>query len=326
MQMFFGFMVSDSLSAAAKLGVADLLKGGPKGADELARESGVHARSLYRLLRALASVGVFSQDTGGRFRLTPLGGPLRSDDPDSLRSFMIFMGTDWHHRTWADLPYSIQTGRPAFERLYGKPYFDYLAEHPEPAQVFHDAMTSLSASSGRAVAEAYDFSGVGRLVDVGGGHGLLLASVLAKYPEMRGVLLDAPQVIEGAKGLIEGGGLAGRVEAVAGDFFESVPAGGDAYIMKHIIHDWDDERAATILGNCREAMAEGGRLLVVEMVIPEGDAPSPGKFLDLEMLLFMRSFERTEAEYRELFGSAGFELTRVVPTPSPYGVIEGVRR
>ena len=171
MQMFFGFMVSDALSAAAELGVADLLKGGPKSADELARVLGVHARSLHRLLRALASVGVFAQDGDGRFRLTPLGGPLRSDDPDSLRSFMVFMGTDWHHRTWADLPHSIQTGQPAFERLYGKPYFDYLAEHPEPARVFHDAMTSLSASSGRAVAEAYDFSGVRRLVDVGGGTG-----------------------------------------------------------------------------------------------------------------------------------------------------------
>lgn len=236
------------------------------------------------------------------------------------------MGTDWHNRTWAELPYSIQTGRPAFEHLYGKAYFDYLAENPAPAQVFNDAMTSLSGSVSEAVVDAYDFSTVTKLVDVGGGRGLLLTSILEKYPQMKGVIFDSQTVIEGAQAASKAQGMDGRCEAVAGDFFESVPEGGDAYIMKHIIHDWDDDHALRILQNCQQAMAENGRVLVVEMVIPEGNTSSPGKFLDLEMLLFMRSFERSAAEYRTLFERAGFKLTRVVPTHSPYSVIEGARR
>lgn len=187
-------------------------------------------------------------------------------------------------------------------------------------------MTGLSGSAAAAVVTAYDFSGISKLVDVGGGHGLLLTSVLEKYPQMKGMLFDAQSVIEGAKELIGKPSVASRCEAVGGDFFKSVPAGGDGYIMKHIIHDWNDEGALTILHNCREAMTENGKLLVVEMVIPKGNNPSPGKFLDLEMLLFLHSYERTEEEYRSLFEHAGFTLTRVIPTPSPYSVIEGVRR
>jgi hypothetical protein len=242
-----------------------------------------------------------------------------------LRSFVIFIGADWHWRVWSDLFYSTQSGQPGFERIYGKAYFDYLAKNPAPAQVFNDAMTSFSASVSTAVINAYDFTGITKLVDVGGGHGLLLASILEKYPQMSGVLFDAPSVIDGAKEVIEEHGVGGRCDAVGGDFFASVPAGGDAYIMKHIIHDWEDERALTILQNCHRAMTENGKLLVVEMVIPEGNTPSLGKFLDLEMLLFLHSYERTEAEYRALFERAGFKLTRIVPTPSPHSVIEGVR-
>jgi hypothetical protein len=325
MQMIFGFMNSQAISVAAKLGVADLLAEGAKSADELARATGAHPRSLYRIMRALAGGGIFAEDETGRFRLTPLAEPLRRDAPDSLRSLAIFFGADWHWRVWSDLSHSAQTGRPAFESIYGKAYFDYLAENPAPAEVFNDAMTSLSASVSAAVVSAYDFSGITKLVDVGGGHGLLLASILEKYPQMSGVLFDAPSVIEGANDVIEAHDVGGRCETVGGDFFASVPAGGDAYIMKHIIHDWEDERALIILQNCHRAMTEGSRLLVVEIVLPEGNTPSLGKFMDLQMLLFLHSYERTEAEYSSLYQRAGFKLTSIVPTLSPYSVIEGVR-
>jgi hypothetical protein len=325
MQMIFGFMVTQAITTAATLGIADLLKDKPQSTDELARATGAHPRALYRLLRATASVGVFAEDEAGRFHLTPLAEPLRSDAPDSLRHFAVFMGANWHWPVWGGLPDSVRTGQPAFEQIHGQAYFDYLPQHPEQAQVFNDAMTSLSISVSAAVVAAYDFAGIKKLVDIGGGHGHLLAAILEKYPQMSGVIADTPSVIAGAQEAIGARGLSHRCAAVGIDFFAEVPAGGDAYIMKHIIHDWDDERALMIIRNCHQAMAENGRLLVVEMVIPEGNAPSPGKFLDLEMLLFMRSFERTEAEYRALFEEAGFKLTRIVPTPSPYSVIEGVR-
>ena len=321
MQIMFGIIPTLAIGVAAKFGIADFLRDGAKTADELAALAGVHSRSLYRLLRATASVGVFSEDADGRFSLTPLAQPLRSDASDSVRSFAIFYSDDWHMRVWAELNYSVQHGEPAFDRIHGQEFFPYLEENPVHAQIFNDAMTSNSAAACGAVNAAYDFSGINKLVDVGGGHGLLLTSIIEKYPQMSGVLYDAQSVIDGATGLISG-----RCEAVSGDFFTSVPAGGDAYIMKHIIHDWDDEHSLKILRNCHESMTEGGKVLVVEMVIPEGDAPSLGKFLDLEMLLFLRSFERTEAEYRTLFERAGFEVTRIIPTPSPYSVIEGVRK
>ena len=321
MQVFFGIVPTLAIGAAAKFGIADFLKDGPKTADELASLAGVHSRSLYRLLRATASVGVFSEDADGRFRMTPMAEPLRSDAPDSVRSFAIFFSDDWHMRVWAELPYSVQHGTPAFDHINGKEFFPYLEENSTHAKVFNDAMTSNSAAACAAVLDGYDFSGINKLVDVGGGHGLLLSSIMAKYAQMSGVLYDAQSVINGATAIISE-----RCEAVGGDFFQSVPAGGDAYIMKHIIHDWDDEHSLKILRNCREAMTENGKVLVVEMIIPPGDAPSPGKFLDLEMLLFLRSFERTEAEYRALFDRAGLELTRIVPTPSPYSVLEGVRK
>jgi hypothetical protein len=326
MQMIFGFVTSQAISVVAKLGIADLLKEEARNADELALSTGTQAKPLYRIMRALASVGIFAEDDTGRFRMTPLAEPLRSDAPDSLRDFAIFLGADWHWRAWGDLSGSARGGEPAFERTHGQPYFGYLGANPEPARVFNDAMTSLSTAASAAVVNAYDFAGTTRLVDVGGGHGLLLASILQQYPQMSGVLFDAPSVVEGAKDVIGGHGVSERCDAVGGDFFTSVPASGDAYIIKHIIHNWDDERAATILRNCHRSMTENGKLLVVEMVLPEGNAPSLGKLLDLEMLvLFLHAHERTEAEYHALFELAGFRLTRIVPTKSAYSIIEGVR-
>ena len=324
MEMIFSPVPAQALSVAAKLGVADLLTEKAKSAEELAQALGVQARPLYRLLRALASVGVFAEDQSGQFHLTPLAEPLRSAAPDSVRSFAIYFGADWHRRVWGELGYCVQTGQSAFEKVYGKPFFDYLAENPEPAEDFNNAMTSHSASDSATVVDAYDFTGINKLVDIGGGHGALLATILAKYPQMNGVLFDAPSVVAGAGEVIASHDVSGRCETAGGDFFASVPAGGDAYIMRHIIHDWDDERALTILKNCHQAMTENGRLLVVEIVITEGNTPSLGKFLDLAMLVLVNSFERTAAEYNTLLAQAGFKLTRIVPTPSQYSVIEAV--
>ncbi|HEX2225577.1 MAG TPA: methyltransferase [Candidatus Binatia bacterium] len=323
MQMIFGFMTSQAISVAASLGIADLMRDGAKSVDELALRSGAHAGALYRLMRALASVGVFAEDGERRFCLTPLAEPLRSDAPDSLRAFSIFFGADFHLRVWGELLYSVKHGQPAFHHLHNSEVFEYLERNPVHAEVFNNGMTSLSASVADPIVSTYDFSGFRKLVDVGGGHGYLLAAVLKRYPGLTGLLYDTPLVLNGAGSVLRG--VESRCELVAGDFFDSVPPGGDAYMMKHIIHDWEDEKAIKILRNCHRVMDPEGRLLVIEMVVPEGNAPSPSKFLDLEMLLFLRSCERTEKQYRELFKKGGFELTRVVPTSTPYSIVEGVR-
>ena len=311
-----------AILVAANLGLADLLKDGPLSIADLAEATGTHARSLYRMLRALASRGIFSEDADGRFSLTALADPLRSDAPDSIHNWALFVGSEAELQTWAHLSYSVRTGKPAFEHIFGKGWFDYLDEQPEMAQIFNHLMTGGSTSDAAAIIEAYDFSVYRKIVDVGGGHGALLAHILAQNPQSSGVLFDAPSVIVGATGAIDTHVDQGRAEKVAGNFFEAVPNGGDAYVLKYIIHDWDDERAVMILKNCRQAMAENGRVLLVEMVIPAGNAPSPGKFLDLEMLLYFHSRERTEAEYRDLLQQAGLELITITPTASPFSIIE----
>ncbi len=323
-QMIFGFMPAQAIATAAKLGIADLLKDGPRPVEDLAQATRTHGRSLYRLLRALASVGVFAEDADGRFRLTEMAEPLRSDVPESLRAFSIYFGADFHMRVWEDLLYSVTHGQPVFQHIHNKGVFEYFEDHPGHAKIFNDAMTSFSASVSEPIVRAYDFSGIGKIADVGGGHGLLLSAILNEHPAMKGVLYDAPSVIGGAKNLLDAQGVGARCELVAGDFFQSAPA-AEAYIMKHIIHDWEDEKSIKILRNCHGAMTGKGKVLVVEMVVPEGNAPSPGKFIDLEMLLFLHGYERTEKEYAALFEKGGFKLTRVVPTESPYSIVEGVR-
>ncbi len=326
LEMIFGFMLSRSIAVAAQLKIADLLRDGSKTSDEMAQLVGVHPRSLYRLLRALAGAGIFSETANGRFSLTPLGELLRSDAPESLRGFAATLADEVNFEVWADLPYSIQNGEPVVPHKLGTTWFEWLGQHPVKAGEFHDAMTSLSAGAVAAVIKAYDFSGINKLVDVGGGHGFLLASVLSKYPNIKGILYDAPEVVTGAREVLAAHGVADRCEAVGGDFLKSVPTGGDAYIMKHIIHDWNDEDCLKILNHCRAGMAAGGKVLIVEMVIPERNVPAISKFLDLQMLVFLTGCERTESEYRALLDTAGFELTRIVPTPSAYSVIEGVRK
>jgi hypothetical protein len=325
LEMFWGLGISRVIAVAAEFFIADYLKDGPKSIEYLAEKIKVHPRSLYRILRACASVGIFSEDSEKRFSLTPLAEPLLSDAPNSLRAYAQVHGTDWQFQTWADLSYSLQTGKPAFEKVFGMNAFDYFWSHPKAMQEFNDSMTSSSAFSGEAVLNGYDFSGISKLVDVGGGQGLLLARILQKYPQMKGVVYDVPPVVEGAKEIMKQHDVADRGEIVGGDFFESVPEGGDAYIMKFVIHDWNDEQCITILKNCRKAMQPQGKVLIVEMVLPEGNAPSVGKWMDLQMLLYASGCERTVAEYRTLLDKAGFELTKIIPAPaSPFSIVEGV--
>lgn len=325
LQMVSGYWVSQALYVAAKLGIADLLKDGSKCCDELARATQVNAQALYRLMRGLASLGVFAESEPGHFTLTPLAACLQSDVPGSLRG-IVLMGGGEYYQAWGNFFYSIQTGKSAFEDLYGMPLFEYYAQNPESGKMYDEAQKSGSSAARTAILKIYDFSGIRRLVDVGGGNGSLLTSILIANPTMQGVLFEQASVIAEAKDLIEVEGASKRCELVAGDFFESVPSGGDAYILRYILHNWDDEGAIAILKNCHHAMVENGKILVIEQVIPPGNEPFIGKLLDLHMLvLFPGGRERTENEYRALFEASDFQLTKIVPTKANVSVIEGIR-
>jgi hypothetical protein len=324
MQMMTGYWVSQAIYAAAKLGIADLLKDGPKSSDELAHVTGMHAQSLYRLLRALASMGVFVENADGRFGLTPLAEYLRTGVPGSLRAFML-LNSELQYRAYGEILHSLQTGETAFKLVCGQELFPFLTQHPAAAAVFDEAMTGYTTQVSAAVAAAYGFSQFGTLVDVGGGHGILLTTILQANPALRGVLFDLPHVAEDAKQRLAAAGLAERCTSIGGDFFAAVPQGGDAYLLKWIIHDWDEERAVTLLKNCHRAMAENGKLLLIEAVIPPGNAPFFHNFLDLTMLVVTGGRERTGAEYRALLAAAGFRLTQIIPTQSEMSVIEAVR-
>ncbi len=317
--------VSNAIIAAARLGIADLLKDGPKSSEELAQAVGANPESLYRLLRALTNVDIFAQNKDGRFQLTAISKYLQSDTPGSMHSLMLMCSDEWHYESWSQLLTAVKTGKSAVESLYSMNIFQYFEQNPEAGEHFNSAMTGFSAQATAAVAATYDFSRVGTIVDVGGGLGTLIATLLKKYPQMRGVLFDRPHVIAGAQRLLQVEGVGQRCELVSGDFFESVPDGGDAYILQNIIHDWDDERAIAILKNCRRAIADDGKLLLSEMVIPPDNRPYFGTVFDLEMQIGTTGGrERTEAEFRALFETAGFKLTRTIPTPSYSYVIEGV--
>ena len=323
LQMISGFWISRAIYIAAKLGIADLVKDQPKTAAELAQATGTHAPSLYRVLRALASVHTFTEDDRGRFHLTPLAATLQSHAPDSLRYLAMTELGEEHYPAWEHVLHSVKTGEIAFNHRFGMPVWEFFERNPENAAIFNNAMSNLTAGLNDGLLASYDFSSIGKIVDVGGGHGGLITAILQTSPKMKGVLFDAPSVIEGAKQNISAE-LRERCELVAGDFFKSVPDGGDAYILKWIIHDWDDEQSVAILENCHRAMAPSGKLLLVESIVPPSDEPSLSKLVDLNMLVMTGGRERTEAEYRKLLRTAGFELTRVVPTPSPSSVIEGV--
>lgn len=323
-QILLGSLASQALYVSAKLGIADQLADGPKTIAQLAKATDTDAPSLYRVLRALASIGVFTEQDKHTFAMTPSAEPLRSDVPNSLRDVTIFWGEDWHWEVWGKTLYSVRTGKPAWKEMHGDEVFDYFAKNPEAGEIFNRAMSSFTGVAADAVVEAYDFGGVQTIVDIAGGHGRLLTGILEANPKMRGILFDLAHVLAGAGEQVATSIAAERVEFVDGDFFASVPEGADAYIMKHIIHDWDDERAVKILQNIKQAMNPSGRVLLVEALIAEGNNQDFGKLLDLEMLVSPGGKERTAEEYKELFARAGLKLTRIVPTKSPYSVIEAV--
>lgn len=325
MQMMRGAVVSQAIYVAAKLGIADLLNDGPKRSDELAQITATHAPSLYRVLRLLAALGVFAEIEKGRFGLTPLGECLQTRVPGSVRAWALMTETSGGLAPIENILYSVKTGEPAFDHLYGMGLFQYQAQHPEDDAGFNAAMTERTAAVATTVAAAYDFSGMHTVVDVGGGHGIFMVTILKAYPVLHGVVFDQPHVVAGARGLLEAAGVANRCEIMAGDFFATVPTGGDAYILSNILHDWNDKRAVTILMNCRQVMAENGRVLVVDGLISEDPRHSLlALTTDLAMLVITGGRERTEAEYGQLFATAGLRLTKVIPVLFPDCVIEGV--
>ena len=322
LQIISGFWVSRAVYAIAKLGIPDELKSGPKTAHELATATKTHAPSLFRVLRALVSVGVLNSAEGGRFAQTPVSETLVTDAPGSLRWFAISELGQEHYPAWGNLMHSLKTGEIAFDNFFGVDVWQYFQQNPEDAAVFNNSMSNMTAATNNAILSRYDFSGFATIVDVGGGHGGLITDILKSNPQLKGVLFDAAEVIEGARPKLEAAGLADRCEIVAGDFFKIVPGGGDVYIMKWIIHDWNDEKAISILRNCRNQMPANGKLILVDCVVPETDAPDFSKFIDLNMLVMTGGKERTEKEFEELLAAAGFKLLRVIPTDLPTSIVE----
>lgn len=324
MQLSMGAMVTQAIFVAAKLGIADILADGEKHIDEISREAGAHSPSLYRILRSLASLSVFNETQPRTFANTPLSEVLRADIPGSMRDSMIFMGEPWHYNVYGNMLHSARTGGTAWKETHGVDVFDWFAKNPEASEIFNGCMSELSAGAAPPIVAAYDFSGMDTLADIAGGHGFLLSQILKANPNVKGILFDMEHVIAGAGDMLRAHGVEDRVQTVSGDFFAEVPS-ADAYIMKHIIHDWDDERSIMILQAIHRAMKGEGKVLLAEMVIPEGNGPHPGKMLDLEMLTSPGGLERTADEYANLFERAGFRLNRIVPTMSPFSVIEGVK-
>jgi hypothetical protein len=321
MQMINWYQVSQALHVAATLGVADQLKDGPKPYDVVARTCGAHPASLYRLLRALAAVGVFHETGSKEFSLTPLGACLTSDAPCSRRTYARWIGTPGQWKSWGNLLHCIKTGENASDYTHGTDAWTYRKQHPEEQAIFNDAMTGNSRSESQAVLEAYDFSRFKCVVDIGGGQGLLLREILFACPSARGVLFDQPHVIASAQQVPTA--LAQRCQLVAGSFFEAVPQDGDAYLMKAILHDWDDGKSIEILRTCRRAMSPKAALVIIEWVVGSPNQNSDSKFSDLNMLVQYAALERTRQEFHDLLRAGGFELAEVVPTRSPMSIIIG---
>lgn len=318
MRLGLGFAVSQALRVIIEFGIPDLLASGEQSVDDLAAATQSDADALYRVMRLLASEGVFREVSPRHFELTEVGAVLRSDRP-SPRDFIRMINSE-AYLAFEQLLYSVRTGKPAFDKVFGSPRFVWLSEHPEQATLFQSAMVALSQGSNEAVADAYDFSQFTHVVDVGGGHGQLLSAILSRNPHLSGVLFDLPSGVEAAR---QGaGGDLPRTEFVAGDFFESVP-GGDVYVIKKVIHDWDDARATTILRNCRQAMRPNGKVLVAETLVPPGDEPNQIKSVDVVMLAVTGGTERTEAQYANLFDASGLRLEKVIQTRGPISIMEG---
>jgi hypothetical protein len=326
-QMLLGQFVARSLALAADLAIADLLRSGPLPLGELATRTQSNPDALYRVLRALAAVDVFEERPGPCFANTELSECLRTDVVGSMAPMARWLGDLSGWTAWGRLDHSVRTGEPAFDAVHGVDCFSWLQAHPESLHVFQEAMTGYSGLTSNAVADAFDFSSIQTLLDVGGGHGSFLSQVLRRNPALSGILFDRPEVIEQARARVESSGEAGRIRLIAGNFLTSVPGGADAIVLKHILHDWADEPCATLLGHCRSSLPSGGRLLVVESVLSDHPEAAFAKFLDLEMMVVTPGGrERTADEFARLFARAGFELSRVVPTRSPVCVVEAVAR
>jgi hypothetical protein len=324
-QTAHSFMASAALGAMARLGVADLLADGPMTMDALAKQLKANTDALTRTMRLLASIGIFQETAPGVFGNNDASQFLRSDVEGSQKDIVSFWTDPFHFKAYADMVPTILDGRTAAEHVWGKPIFEVFAEDPEEQRLFDNAMTNLSQQAVPPILEAYDFSGIDTLVDVAGGHGMLLTSIMQKHPSMKGIVFDLPHVVNGARPRIQSLGLADRCTIESGDFFKAVPS-GDAIIMKHIIHDWDDEHAASILKNCKKAL-EGkpnAKVLLVEMLLSGNSEPEPSKFLDIEMLVLAGGRERTEEQFAKLFSAAGLKLNKIVRTKSPFVVIEAV--
>lgn len=317
-----GYWLSQMLHVAARLKLADLIAGGTQSSAALAAVTRMHEPSLFRLLRGLASLGVFAETTPGCFVMTPLAEPLRSDHPESVRPMALMLG-GVQYEAWADLYDSVATGKPSFDERFGQPLFEWLATRPDEAAEFDAAMTAIHGRETAATIAAYDFSQYSHLVDVGGGNGSQLVEILRACPSLRGTVFDLPNVVERTRRLIDEAGLARRCDAVGGSFFEEVPAGADGYVLRHIIHDWNDEQSLQILRTVRNAATDASRLLIVESVIPAGNDPGFAKLLDLTMLVIPGGKERTAEEYRALLAEAGWELTSITPTTAEVSVLEG---
>jgi O-methyltransferase domain len=320
-----GRFAADIVGVAAELGLADQIQSGPKTAEEIAAAMDLHAPSLYRLLRALANFGIFAEQEDGSFGQTPMSETLRSDVLCSMRGLARMTFRPWTIGAWMELEHSVRTGTPAFERAHGIELFDYLTRHPEEMQIFVDAMRSFTVQTGAALSDAYDFSSISTLADIGGSQGLVLSIVLTKYPLLRGILFDLPIVIEGAPEFLRSRGVEHRVELRAGSFFQSVPSGADAYLLKHILHDWSDADCVHILKTIQAAARPGAKLLVVEAIVEDSSEPQFAKTLDIWMLAHLRGKERTRPEWRNLLNAAGFRISRTIPTTSFASVIEAVR-
>jgi hypothetical protein len=323
-QMASAIWTARAVYVAARLGLADILSNGPLTADEIAEKCGAHAHSTHRLLRALSSRGLFTEVEPKKYELTGLGAALKTGAPGGARAMVLTIGGDWQWKAWDHFFEAIRTGQPGLRRAFGVGLFEYLAAHPDEGALYDEAMMGFYSAVGPAVVAAYDFSQFKAVADLGGGTGTLLATILKANEKLQGTVFELAYAVPRARQTLESLGLSARCDVMEGDFFKAVPAGRDAYILSHVLHDWNDERTLSILRNCRTAIAQNGKLLIVEAVLPPGDAPHPGKFMDLLMLTVTGGLERTAEEYGELLAAANFKLTRVVRTTIPQSVVEAV--
>jgi hypothetical protein len=322
LQLIMGSMLTQAIHVAAKLDVAGILADGPQPAGEIARQAGSDPDATGRLLRALASFGIFAEQPDGRFALTPMADALRADAPVSMRGMALLLGHPFQWEDWGHLIDSVQSGRPVLETLRGMGGYEFLAANPEFAQVFEGGMGTLSDLETVPVAEGYDYAQFETIVDVFGGRGAVLANILQRSPHTQGVLFDQRAEHLGAAKFFEEAGVADRVSVDTGELFGTVPSGGDAYLLKHIVHEWPEAKSLEILRNVRKAIRDDGTVLLIEFVLPDGNEPHPGKLVDLWLMILMGGRERTRGQYAELLGKAGFQLTRVIETASSAAIIE----